>query len=209
MQTRIKVIREGGSGEELNVKGGVRGDIHASDYLPKYGTLVSLGKGYIAAQTAADAVLTVIPTTTSHLTIFNGEAAGGLSYIIDRIFASCWAGDEEHRGTAGLWACIHHPGQTMGTSEITPDCLDGDANYGGNAIVEDAASVDNDVWYPWGESAVVVAGDAFSGVNLNYDVEGRIVIKPTCALSLAIVGAHATMTAKMGLSWFEVQIDVA
>ncbi len=207
MQTRIKVRREGGSSEELDVKGGVRGDLHASDYLPKYGTLTSLGRGMIAAQTAADACLLVIPTTTSHITLFNGEAAGGLSYIIDRFFLSSWASGSITGGGITIWACIHHGGQTMGTSEITVDTLDGDP-YGGNAIAEDAASVHNDVWYPWGRSCDYY-GTITNGNAVNYDVEGRIVIKPTYAISLAAVAGDADITVKMGLSWFEVQIDVA
>ena len=208
MQTRIKVIREGGSVEELNLKGGVRGDLHTSDYLAPYGTLTSLGMGMIVGCTTAVAALVVIPTTTSLLTLFNGEAAGGLSYVIDRFFASGWAGDESHTGMSTLWACIHHSGQTMGNADLTIDTLDGDP-YGGNAIADVGASVDNDVWYPWSLPQFSGDMDTFTGQSLNYDVQGRIVIKPTYAVSLHVVSADADQTWKVGLSWHEVQIDVA
>ena len=208
MQARVKVIREGGSGEELNVKGGVRGDLHISDYLPKYATLTSLGRGMIAGCTTAVATLQVIPTTTSLLTLFNGEAAGGKSYIIERFFASVWASGSQAPGGVGIWACIHHSGQTMGTADLTIDTLDGDP-YGGMGIADVGATVHNDVWYPWTNNANFKEGDLDNGGNIGYDVEGRIVIKPTYAISLHCVSPDADITVKVGLSWFEVQIDIA
>ena len=207
MQTRIKAIREGGSGEEVNLKTGVRGDLHVSDYLAPYGTLTSLGMGMIVGCTSAVATLQVIPTTTSLLTLFNGEAPGGLSYIIDRFFGSRWASGSINAGGITIWACIHHAGQTMGTADLTIDTLDGDP-YGGNGIADVGATVHNDVWYPWGPSCDYT-GAIDNGNAINYDVQGRIVIKPTYAVSLHAVSGDNGITVKIGLSWHEVQIDVA
>lgn len=208
MQTRIKGIREGGSGEELNLKAGVRGDLHISDYLPKYSTLTSLGRGMIAGCTTAIASLQVIPTTTAAISLFNGEAAGGKSYCIDRFFLSAWASGSVAAGGLGLWACIHHVGHTAPTATLTVDTLDGDP-YGGLAIVDVDATVHNDVWYPWSTNAQFRTADIDNGGNLGYDVEGRIVIKPTYAISLHAVSPDSGITVKLGLSWFEVQIDIA
>ena len=65
-----------------------RGDVICTQGLPERSDLVRLGASYGAQVPAASAwtALITIPTTLANLSLQNGEAATGKSYIIDRFW---------------------------------------------------------------------------------------------------------------------------
>ena len=65
-----------------------RGAALVSQDLPERAEIARLG-GTVIMRTDEVACVTAVPTTTAAHTLWNGESAGGKSYVIDRITWTC------------------------------------------------------------------------------------------------------------------------
>lgn len=203
MQTKIRAIRRGGSGEEVDVKVGVGGGLNVSQYLPSEATLTALGCGWQICNPTAKGCVVVKPSIAALLTLWNGEQGGGKSYIISRIYAHQLAGATT--SSFALWACVH-----VATTTLDGDLTNayfastrGIATYGGNAKVDIDETVADDGWFPWTAS---VPGTVDDGPTVVADVFGRMIIPPQCSISLHVVGQTGSYI--VGFHWYEVQLDL-
>ena len=196
----------GGSGEAVDQKGDRYGNAYIAQVLPPYAVLSTEGNGWQVMATAAVAALIVRPSTTSLGTLWNGEADGGKSYIIDRIFtqqlvsaaaASRW----------GIWACVHPIGMAAVTADITAiKSMAGKSSYGGTARFDVGATVGDNGWFPYGEPHDTETVGILGGSQSCVDVFGQLVIPYTAGISLHAVAASVGVTLAVGFSWFEVPI---
>lgn len=162
------------------------------------------GYGWKAITTTGVAGLVVRPSTVPLMCMYNGEAGGGKVYVVEQAFAfnlvAAAAADY------ALWACVHPVGTTASASVITAAMIRstrGIAAYGGNALIDDDTAVLDKGWFPISEAFHTVTVTTPGG-SLIAEIGGRIIVPPTAAISLQVVGTVNTQTFTVGLHWFEV-----
>ena len=160
-----------------------------------------------AIQTAATAALVVRPSTVAAITLWNGENVGGKSLVIDRIFSHQLVSTTAE-ARSGLWYC-NHLEMTKPTNDITTLRGTGDGREPDNSmvIVDVAAAVLDNGWFPCGDSAgSVEPTGVLPGSNLQWEVMGRIVVPPKQGLSVQVVSSVVGNTFTSGVSWWRVQL---
>lgn len=203
----IKAKRGGGSGEELHVGSSLLGDLSISQVLPYGALLTGVGESYTAITTAAVAAIVDEPATTALFTLYNNESDGGKTFIIERIFCFQDIGSAPE-ARFSLWACVHPIGRAADTADITLiNNLRGVSSYGGNAILDVGATVTNDGWTPW-ESGDSLTVASLSGPALSANVDGRMLVPPSAAVSLQVVASTIDLDFTTGFHWREVQLDL-
>lgn len=213
MLTKIRGIRAsgGGSGEEIDIRATRQGSLEVAQMLPAGTLITARGESYIAIATAVIAFIVDEPDTAAMLTLYNGEADGGKSYVIERIFAYCDVGTTAEARFA-LWACVHPIGRAADSAEITLiNNARGAAlgtSYGGNAKLDNAATVTNDGWSPWSGSKDISLGNTLGGSAIVVNVRGRMIVPPSAAVSLSVVSTSTGETGVTGFHWHEVQLDL-
>ncbi len=209
MESKLRAIRDGGSGEEVNIKTTKQGSALTAQFLPSGAVPTAKGESWQIMTTSAVASLVVRPGTIAHLTLYNGEAAGGKSYIIERVYAHALV-TAAVKEFFHLWICVHRVGTAAVTSSITAFASNrGIANYGGNAIAEvDLDPVVDDGWFPWGPTCEVEVTGVLPGSIVCAEIGGRLIVPPTSAISIAPVCSTIAVTCVVGLQWYEETIDL-
>ncbi len=206
MQTLIRGTRIGGSNEEVTLKSTRAGALAVAQSLPPFALLAATGNGAWAQATSAAAGTTTIPTTTARGTLWNGSTSKSL--IIDRIFANSEAYD------AGvnfffLWVCVHALVTAAITGDITIHGLrSGDATYGGQALFDVDETVVNDGWFSVANSVETKESNAKGMSNIDYKMEGRIVLPPNGQMSIHVGCNDSNPTFQVGCSWYEADLDL-
>ena len=185
------------------------GDLYVAQGLPA-GTVATLsGAGYQAMATAAIAALVVRPSTTAAFTLWNGESAGGKSYVIERVMCHQLVSTAA-QARFGIWLCSHPIGMAAVTADITAiKSTSGKSAYGGSARLDNGATVADDGWFPWGDSVDVEPTGVLPGAQISAEVNGRIIVPPTAGLSAHVVASLVGDTFTLGFHWYELQLDVA
>ena len=197
------------TGNKVSVKASREGDLYIAQNLPPYALATAAGRGWQAQATSAVAGTTTIPTTTALGTLYNGYAGGGKSLVIDRIFANTEAYDAG-KNFFFMWVCIHQLAVTAVSADITIHGLrGGDVTYGGSARFGIGDTVVNDGWHSYGNSQESNEGNAQGMSNIDVPIEGKIVIPPTSAVSLHVGVNDSNFTVQVGVSWYDVQLDLA
>lgn len=209
MQTTIRGVRSGGSGEEVTIKATRAGSLHVSQALPSGALITAQGASYTAITITAVAGLVDEPTATALFTLYNGESGGGLSYVIDRIFAYQDVSTAAEARWA-LWAIV----QPVGTASVARDVTlinnqRGVTGYGGNARLGVGDGVVDSGWSPWSGSLDIEPTGIIGGAAVSVDVEGRMIVPPSGACSLHVVTTAVTEEFNVGFHWHEVQLDLA
>ena len=170
-----------------------------------YGLAGLAGEHESAMQTAATAALIIRPTTTSAITIWNGENAGGKSLVLDRLFTFNLVTDTA-QSFASLWYCMHLE-MTKPTNDITAlrGTGDGRTPDNGMVIVDVAATVLNDGWFPCGTPSEGEEVGALPGGVIEWEVRGRLVVPPKHGISLQVVSGVVGDTFTSGASWWRTQ----
>ncbi len=159
-----------------------------------------------AMQTAATAALIIRPTTTSAITIWNGENVGGKFLVLDRFFSFNLVTDTA-QSFASLWYCMH-----LEMDKPTNDIItlrgtgDGREPNNGTVIVDVAATVVNDGWFPCGKPSEGEEVGALPGGVLEWEVRGRLVVPPKHGISLQVVSGVVGDTFTSGASWWRTQL---
>jgi len=210
MESKLRGKRDGGSGEEVDIKATRHGSVLASQYLPYGAALTAKGDSWQVMATSAIAALVVRPTDTAMLTLWNGEAAGGKSYIIERVFTHALVTGTQ-QDMFGIWLCLNDIGMSTVDADITAICSNrAVANYGGNALVDVGATVtDIAGWFPWGPSGEVEATGVLPGSIACAEVNGRIIVPPSAGLSITVVAGTVDVDCCCGFHWYEEVIDLA
>ncbi len=197
------------TGGKVSLKATKEGDLYIAQNLPPYALATAAGRGAWAQATSAASGTTTIPTTTSLGTLWNGEAGSGKSYAIDRIFANSENFDAGNYNMFFLWICVHKLVTEL-TGDITIHGLrSGDVTYGGKARFDVGETVVDDGWFSMGNSERTNQGNAKGMANIDYKVEGRIVLPPTGSFSIHVGCNDSNLTFQVGCSWQEVQLDLA
>jgi hypothetical protein len=186
--------------------------------LPERAELVKLGASWGAAIPTASAFTYVAawPTTRSELILFNGETAGGPTYVVDR----AWMTDITTGATGGralLAQLVPAPNVagvtgTIGVSAtVLTHQLSGRAiNYGGNAklhLADTLLPAIANQWFPLG-TIPSVGGVTTIGTTVEANLYGRLLVPPGAALCLAGVAGAASGTAILGVDWHEVLMNL-
>ena len=157
------------------------------------------GYGYQAMATSAVASLIVRPTTTAIATLFNNTSSK--NFVIDRVFAHNLVSIAD--GQFGIWLCVHPIGMTAPANDITVRNSTNGSGTNTEGLFDNAATVVDNGWFPWGENStsvtVTVPGSLAQAL-----VDGRIIIPPTSALSVSVVGQTAAVTTCVGIHWYSV-----
>ncbi len=213
MLTKIRGERAsgGGSGEEVDILATRQGSLHVAQALPASTLLTARGQSYIAIATTAIAGIADEPDTAAMFTLYNGEADGGKSYVIERIFTYCDVGTTAE-ARFGLWACVHPVGRAADTADISLiNNASGVAlgtSYGGNAKLDNGATVTNDGWSPWSDTMDISLENTLGGSALHVNVRGRMIVPPSAAVSLSVTSTSVGETFTTGFHWHEVQLDL-
>lgn len=194
MQTKIRVINP--SGVEEDVKGTVGGAIYTANMARIW---TAKGYGWSAMAVAAVASLIVRPDTVAIATFYNNTAK---NFIIERVFTHNLVSIAD--GNFSIWICVHPIGMTAPTNDITVrNNLNGNYPAGTEGMFDNGATVLDDGWFPWGYWATTVTA-TMPGTVAQVNVDGRIIIPPTAAISLSAVAQTAVVTQCMGLTYFSV-----
>ena len=214
---QMAVVSEGkvkggaNDGEEKPVRLNENQDQLVAQGLPAYVELSRLGGGYSAISTSAVAGLIVRPTTVALFTLWNGEAAGGRSYVIDRLFThQLVSGAAESR--FGIWATVHPAGMTAPGADIVRSATNLVGNtgrtYNGQGQVGVDETVVNNGWFPWGDSVSIEPSGTLAGAQVSVEIAGRLIVPPSGGISLHVVASTTNEDFTVGCSWYEVQLDL-
>jgi hypothetical protein len=186
-----------------------RGEGLVAQALPERSEIVRLGESYGIIAATAVAPVVALPTTTAQLSLWNGEPDGGKSYIIDSLIGMVAVSAAAATGV-GFAGMLNKGRVTKPTNDLAPATaafgLAGH-QYSGKAYVDLAATVVDDGWHPIGSAVVGPA----SQIALPFEalVYGIYIVPPGGMFSMAVLANTATtITAKQGLRWHEVQLDL-
>ncbi len=208
MELKALGVRDGGSGEEVDIKATRNGSLEHSARLPYGAAITAKGESWMMMNTTAIAGVVIRPSTVAIVSLWNGEAPGGKSYIIERAFAHCLVATAA-AGFFGIWLCTHHVGNAaLATALAIAGGCRGVTNYGGNGVFSYAVTVHDDGWFPWGPGQEAPLA-ATPGAMADAEINGRIVIPPTAAISLSVVTDTTGSTFTAGFHWHEAVIDLA
>lgn len=158
------------------------------------------GYGWQAMATSAVACLIVRPTTVAIMTFYNNTAK---NFVIERVFAHNLVSIAN--GQFGIWLCVHPTGMTAPTNDITIRNSTIGLAAGAEGIFDAGATVVDNGWFPWGVSNYSVTATV-PGTLAEANVNGKIIVPPTAAISASCVGQTAVVTVTMGLHYFSVPV---
>lgn len=160
-----------------------------------------------AMTTSAVAGLVVRPSTTSLITIWNGEAQGGKSLVIDRLFCFQLVSGAA-QAMFQMWYCNHT--QNINVAKPANDITargTGDGREPGDTVRVDVdATVIDDGWFPvggWGEAEEV---GVLPGGGTEWECNGRIIVRPKASISLHVSASTVNEDFTCGASWWRVQV---
>ena len=186
------------SGEQVDLRATGAGTLHTTDQARVW---TAKGYGWQTMAVAAVASLIVRPTTTAIGTFYNNTAK---NFVIDRVFAHNLVSIAN--GQFGIWLCVHPIGMTAPTNDITIRNSTVGLTAGTEGIFDNGASVIDNGWFPWGENSTSVT-QTVPGSLAQALVDGKIIIPPTAAISISVVGQTAIVTVCVGLSYFSVPVS--
>jgi len=198
--------------DEEKIQVNEKGEVYTAQGLPPYVEMTRKGNGFSAIATAAVAGLVIRPSTVAAVTLWNGEADTGKSYIIDRLFTHCLVSTAAE-GRFSIWACVHPAGMTKpATGPIAASATNITGNsgktYNGKAVFDIGATVVDNGWYPWANSRDVEPSGVLPGATISVEVGGRLIVPPSAAISIQVVSSLVTETFTSGLSWYEEVLDL-
>lgn len=190
--------------------------------LPERAELVKLGASFGCAIPTGShfTYVAALPTTRAELVLYNGEAASGPTYVIDRV----WMQDDA-AGPTGPRALLGQivPIGATGPINVASGIVDNSAvlrwqlsgrgpGTSTNARLALASLIcAANKWFPLGPSVFVpIAPTAAQniGTTLEAMVQGRILIPPGAAFAIAGVAGAASGTAIAGIEWHEVYLNL-
>jgi hypothetical protein len=189
----------------------VYGDLMVAQGGAPYEELARSGTMFIARSTTATVSCTALPTTTAGFGLYNPEADGGKSLIIDAIFAvqiTC-------QNILSQYSLIYVCGQTR-VAALTDALIERKMNglgqgavalcAAGGAILDAVTGVAIG-WMPIGPS-VNTSVISLAGLSLWAEVNGRIIVPPGRQFGVNVMGGDATGTWNCGVMWHEKQISL-
>lgn len=159
-----------------------------------------------AIATAAVAGLVVRPTTTAAITFWNGESPGGKTLVMDRFFTHNLVSTTAQT-FFGIWYCVHkdmvRPTNDITTLRGTGDGVGPNANV---VVVDVAATVIDDGWFPCGVAGEAEEVGVLPGSIAEWEVKERLTVPPGAGLSLQVVAGVVGDTFTTGAAWYRTQL---
>lgn len=188
-----------------------RGDQLVAQALPELTEIVRMGESWQVSNATAFAAATAIPTTTAALVLWNGESAGGKSYVIDSIALTEIVVDVTQSNMSTVFVMVGKtPVAAPTDAALVVRSLSG-RTYGGRArTVVLSATVVNDGWFPCGTSAPAAAAAAGSAwKQMDWPLRGMYVIPPGGSFNAHVAKVAATASqCLLTIRWHEVQLIV-
>lgn len=187
-----------------------RGDLLVAEELPSLVHLVNQGAVWSGGEATGVAAVIAPPTTTAQISLYNGEQQGpnGKSYLLLRAYGTVTA-TPAGLSQFGIHYCVHRALLTTPAAADIPassitNMKAGVPLYNGNARLDLAATVVDDLWKPLGYSIL----NAVTGVGWQADIwlDSLIIIPPGGLVSLAAVASTTTVSTRLGFTWAEVQL---
>lgn len=186
-----------------------RGDMGVSQSLPSKAELVRLGNTWEVRMLTAAPFTTVLamPTTLAVLALYNGEAVGGRSYVIDTV----WSFNQATSAAAEQMAliCILLPSLAAITHDATQFCnsRSGRPNYTGKAkwAVNQTMTGGTDLWSVL-QSSNPTSASASKGFATVAEVNGGWIVPPGATFGVNVIAGVAAASSIMGIVWHEVQL---
>lgn len=192
-----------------------RGESLVAQAMPERAELSRLGAGFGAAIPTASAFTFVAtpPTTRSELVLYNGEPAGGKTYVVER----AWLANVTSQGAAQHYSLqAQIAPASRGVAAPADDAtvlrrnLSGrSTDVGSNArlALADATFAVADQWFALGRGVSSPMTTNLGGC-LEAPVCGRYLIPPGAAFLLAGIAGTAAGSAICGLEWCEVAMQL-
>jgi hypothetical protein len=186
-----------------------RGELIVSQGLPALAEITRLGHSWSVAVPTANAFQPVaaLPTTLANIVLYNGEASGGKSYVIDTVWASAITSIAAATSFT-LLAQISNAGVAAPTNNtaVLITSKSGKSTYAGlgrRAIANSAFAV-ADKWTMVGQSSGHPS--TAIGAGAIAEVSGRFVVPPGATFCVNVIASTAGGTMIQGIDWHEVQI---
>jgi hypothetical protein len=203
------------AGQEIQSLYNSRGDHLVANSLPRYAELVRLGNTWSMRTATASAfnAVAALPTTLGAAILFNGESAGGKSYIIHNIFCTTIVTAAAATQYSLLAQVLPSPlgaatAPTHSASTTILTSRSGKPAYTGMAKrAINVTTFFTDGWDVVGTTGGLAAANVGGGVFA--DVDGSIIIPPQGALGMNVVaGTVNTAGMVVGCTWSEVQLTL-
>jgi len=197
----IGAIRRAGAYLQTQFAGNEFAEQLVAQGQPAYAEMTRKGRGWATMSTAAVAGLVVRPTTVAAFEIWNGNALGSYSLIIDRLFWFNLVSTNVIEGFSG-WAQV-----TAGKAAVASGgfAIRGNSGkpYQGAVLAAAGTTVVDSGWFPWGQAISKGAGGVVPFGAITEKVEGRLIVPPQCSLCLHVVSSLVGDTFTQGASWYE------
>lgn len=211
METKIRAKRTGGSGQAVDLKSSLDGDLRVAQYLPPYAMLCAAGKVFSIDMTNGSPVGVdiTVPTTAPEWAIYNNNPSGSNHLVLLEV--ACI----NATGTTGLGlALLGTVGVGAQSAVVTNygntviSCLDGTSKQP-NLFLDDTPSIQG-TQPSW---VVLAASDQSAaitvGAGLVAHVDGMIIVPPGNALFLVIVGIAGSSAFDVTIVIAELMLDTA
>lgn len=195
--------------EQFQLSG--QAEVLAAQAAAPYQEIVRQGRSFMVNTTTAIAAVVAVPTTAHMLALYNGEADGGLSYVIDR----CWylnVANGAALASAGLIACLGQVRETAPTdAALTIKNLNGTGGRNTkartilNATALPATTGLTANWFSIGQSVASVVASV-PGMQTSFEPGGRYIVPPGRYFALHVFASHVGNTAVVGIEWTEKQL---
>lgn len=178
--------------------------------------ITRLGRAFQITTTTAVASAAAIPSTTGGLSLYNNEADGGRSYVIDFISANGVA-TAAAAGHAQLLALIGQVREAAPTnSALIAKKLNG---LGGGTNDTKARTILTGTalpattgiaadWFPVGAGIERAVATSLPGAGLYWESNGRVIVPPGRYFSIAVLADTAASTFQLCIAWHEVQLTL-
>lgn len=187
-----------------------RGDSLVAQALPELTEIVRMGGSYQVQTSAATAALTATPTTVAALSLYNGEAATGRTYVIDSVAAFEIVVDATQSNSTALFVLNNIvPVTAPADAALSIRSLAG-RKYAGRARTVVGGTVTNEGWFPAGSSAPSAPAAGGSAWKiLDVPIKGLYIVPPGGLFSVQATKAVATAAQmQVVIRWHEVQLTL-
>jgi hypothetical protein len=181
-----------------------------------YREITRMGRAFQITTSTAVAAAAAIPSTSGGLSLYNNEADGGRSYVIDFISANGVA-TAAAVGHAQLLVLIGQVREAIpANSALIAKKLNG---MGGGTndtkartiltgtALPATTGISND-WFPVGQGLERASATSLPGAGLYWEANGRIICPPGRYFSMQVLADTAASTFQLCMSWHEVQLTL-
>jgi len=184
-----------------------RAELLVAQATPEFMELIRQGNSW---QKLSDAVacVTAVPTTTAAHTLWNGEPAGGKSYVIQGLSWMCTtsaAAATKFGAVVQIDNSLYAAVPATADTAVAINSLNGKGAYSGRARSSHTVTVVDKGWMPLGGS-IETALTATVGAALDIPINGGIILPPQMLLCVSVVAVNTTALGQLSFRWTELQL---